>query len=506
MSDAALASASTPAVRPHAVKRNVLASWIAHAISLGVGFCMMPYVLGILGDRQYGTWVLINSFVAYTGVLYLGFGETISRFVATYEAEGRPDRVNEIVSLVMSIYSLTSVLALFLAGGLCWFAPVFGGWTGDELVQVRIVILLLGVNVAVGLCGSVFGGVLLGLRRFDLERSVGLVSDLIRLALIFVFLRERWGIVTIAAIYLTITVFEQCIFLIMAFRVYPTLRIHPKHLKWSVFRECSGFSAMALTSNLAYSLINTTDSIVIGIMLGAEAIVPYYIALRLTQFIRQPIDKVAHICMPTAGALAVESDPRRLLRFLSTSLGMVLLLIGGMFIGAWFFGGDLIHAWMRTEYSVTHHILCILLAVQLIALPCGILRAFLLGAGHIRVPGMLYIMQALLNMGICVAMCHWWGIIGVAWGTLIPVVLIELGLLLPYALRTLGLPLRRLWTDVVIPQLPPLAALALYSWAVSQQPWSHAGWPALIAITIGGGAVLGSAWLTVRQMTAWADR
>ena len=69
----------SPAARPHAVKRNVLASWIAHGLALGLGFFMMPYILGLLGKHQYGTWVFINSFVAYAGLLYLGFGETISR-------------------------------------------------------------------------------------------------------------------------------------------------------------------------------------------------------------------------------------------------------------------------------------------------------------------------------------------------------------------------------------------------------------------------------------------
>lgn len=499
----AVVSAVAPGPRPHAVKRNVLASWVAHAVTLVCGFFLMPYVIDVLGDQQYGTWVLINSIAAYSGVLYLGFGETISRYVATYEAENRPDRVNKVVTLVLAVYGVMGTLGMLIAGGLAWFAPWMGIWSADELLQVRIVILILGLNFTVGLCGSVFGGVLVGLRRFDLERGVGLISDFIRLTLIFVFLSERWGIVTIAAIYLFITCVEQVLFFWLAFRIYPPLAIRPAFLKWSVFRECSGFSSMALTSNIAHSLINTTDSVVIGFMLGAEAIVPYYIALRLTQFIRQPIDKIAHICMPTAGALAVETESRRLLNFLVTALGMVFLLIGGMFIGAWFFGGDLIHAWMHHGYPITHRILCILLGAQLIVLPCGILRAFLLGTGRVKVPGLLYLVETVFNLGLSVLLCHWYGIIGVAWGTVIPAVIFELGLLLLYALKALGLSFRRLWTEAVLPQLPPLAA---YSWYAAQQPWSHTGWPALIGITLGGGAVLGSTWLGVRYYVSWLER
>ena len=175
------------------VKRNVAASWLAHGTALALGFFLMPYVIGVLGVRQYGDWVFINSFVVYAGLLYLGFGETVARFVAKHQAEGQPERVNQVVSLVLAIYAVTGTAALIAAGVLCWLSPWFGTWTGERLLQIRIVILLLGMNFAVGMCGSVFGGVLLGLRRFDVERAVTIASDFVRFGLIYFLLRAEWG-------------------------------------------------------------------------------------------------------------------------------------------------------------------------------------------------------------------------------------------------------------------------------------------------------------------------
>ena len=499
MSHAVATPLNSAMPRPHAVKRNVAASWLAHGTALALGFFLMPYVIGVLGVRQYGDWVFINSFVVYAGLLYLGFGETVARFVAKHQAEGQPERVNQVVSLVLAIYAVTGTAALIAAGVLCWLAPWFGTWTGERLLQIRIVILLLGMNFAVGMCGSVFGGVLLGLRRFDVERAVTIASDFVRFGLIYFLLRAEWGLPIIAAIYLFITTFEQVLLAVLAKRVFPQLRVRPSLVKWSVLKECSGFSAMALVSNLAASLINATDSIVIGLMLGSEAIVPYYIALRLTQFIRQPIEKVAHICMPTAGALAADPEPRRLLNLLTTATGAVLLLIGGMFIGGWFFGGQLIERWIGPQYADSHRILCILLGAQLVALPCGVFRAFLFGTGRVRLPGLIYVLEAGCNLGLSIVLCHSWGIEGVAWGTAIPAVTIELGLLLPYALRTFGLTASRFWRQVVSPQLAPWALLAGYSWLIAQQPWSASGWPALVGITLGGGAVLGIARYVVEH-------
>ena len=68
------------------VKRNVLASWGTHASNLVLGFFLTRYTLDVLGVSTYGSWLLINSIAGYSGLLYFGFGDTISRYVAKYHS------------------------------------------------------------------------------------------------------------------------------------------------------------------------------------------------------------------------------------------------------------------------------------------------------------------------------------------------------------------------------------------------------------------------------------
>lgn len=89
-----------------------------------------------------------------------------------------------------------------------------------------------------------------------------------------------------------------------------------------------------------------------------------------------------------------------------------------------------------------------------------------------------------------------------AWGTAIPLVVIECGVLLPYAVRTLKLDGRRLFREAVLPQLPPLAALLVYCEAVSHLTLSP-GWGPLLAITAGGGVALGAVWLLITPYRPW---
>lgn len=497
------------AFAPASLKRNVLVSWGVHGLAIVIGFFLMPYVVRVLGDHAYGTWVFINSLASYAGLLYFGFGETISRYVAKYHSEQKYERINQIVSLVLAVYLAMGAVALALAGALCAAAPWISNWQGAELTEVRWTILVLGLNVAVGLSGSVFGGVLMGLRRFDLERSISLTADLCKLGLILAFLSSEWGVLTMALITLGISVVENASYVVLAHRQLPQLRVGRSHLSREVFRECSAFSSMAFLNAIAYQLTFATDSVVIGFVMGTDEIVPYYIALRLSQFIKQPIDKIALICMPTAGALSSPSERPKLHQFLIKAFGMVLLLSAGMFIGAWYFGGGVINAWMGEGYALSHQILTVLLLAQVIALPCSVVRAFLFGMGQVRLPAMLYLFEAVCNLALSVVLCQSWGLMGVALGTLIPVAVIELGLTLPLGLGLVGLPFRRLWTQAIAPQLIPLAALAVYSAGVAWLVPDFASWPALLTITLGGGAVLGLAWfatnrwLRIRSLREW---
>ncbi len=474
-------------------------SWGTHAINMVIGFFLTRYTLDVLGMSSYGNWLFINSIASYANLLYCGFGETVSRFVARYHSDQDQRRMNEVVSLVTYVFRGLGAIAMLLAGVMAATAHWWGGWAGQELLQVRITCLILGLNVAVSMSGTSYGGVLHGLRRFDLERSVGAATDLIRLWLFLVLLRADWGIVIIAVIYLLVTIAENAGYIYFAYRLVPHLEVRWKHVHRETLRECGSFSAMSFINTVASQVINATDTIVIGLMLSKELIVPYYFGLRLAQFCRQPIDKIAHICLPTAGSLHSEVDRPRRLRFLLRTLSVVVLLITGLYIGAWYFGGDVLQLWVGPKLTpenhlLAHRILMILLGANLIALPCSIFRAFLFGLGTVRVPALIYVAEAIVNLGLSMVLCQSHGIEGVAWGTAIPVAVIELGVLLPYAIRNLGLSWSRFWGEALWPTVLPLLALWAYATVISQQSWSHADWSALLVVAVAGGTVLGGVW------------
>src|SRR5690606_16498131 len=101
-------------------------------------------------------------------------------------------------------------------------------------------------------------------------------------------------------------------------------------------------------------------------------------------------------------------------------------------------------------------------------LPVGVLRAVLFGLGDVRLPALIYVGEAIINLVLSLVLCHWFGLLGVAFGTAIPLLLCELGLLLPLSLKRLSIGCWQGMREVILPQVPPLAALWIYASLLGQ--------------------------------------
>ena len=471
------------------VKRNILAGWSAHLITVLIGFFLMPYVLGVLGDSRYGVWLFINAIAGYSGVIYAGFGATICRYVADTASRKEWDRLNQFVSSIQGVYFGTASIVMLATIVLVLLAPMLDRWDDVPIRDVQFSMLIVGASIALGMIASVYGGVLIGTQQLHYKRAIEVVCGVLRGGLTVLMLTQQWGLVTLASVFFAVTVVEHGLSALLAYRCVPTLSVSPRNIRRGVLRECFGFSAFNAIAVAAEYLIYFTDTIVIGAILGPAAIVPYQIGLRIAQMIQMPIAQMGEAILPRAGQLAAESDRKRLGRLVARAMGVSALLAGGFFVGGLYFGDLLVVTWIGKSYPHTHAVMCLLLATQVIAMPMVIVRKALLGSGEVRVPAFIDLLEAVANLCLSLILIHFWGIVGVAVGTLLPLLIVESSILLPFAIRRLHISRNDLLHEVVYPVIPCLVALTVYC-EVASVMVPLQGWVTLLGVTAGGGAVL----------------
>ena len=481
------------------VKFNIIASWSAHVGILLIGFFLMPYVLHVMGDTGYGTWLFLSSIAGYSGLLYLGFGQTISRFTAMYKAEEKWDRLNEVSSCIFSVYSMMACFAFFVGVSLALLAPVVRNWTGQNVLEIQLVLLILGSNVALGLLGSVYGGLLIGIQRFDLERGILVFTSVLRAILIYIFLSNTWSLLTLSLTFFAVTLIENSLYYYFAHKHIPTLKIGYGLVQKDTYRACFSFNGYNIVSLLAEYLMYRTDTIIIGAMMGPASVVPYSIAARLCQMIREPITQVGEVFLPKAGELLAQDRKDKIAKLLYKGMGLAFIMSCSVMIGGYWFSQLLIDTWVGEGYERSYLLVPLLMLGQIISLPVVIVRRVLLGMGLIRFPSIALLGASILNVTIAIILIPPYGLFGMVAGMVIPVWIIELCVILPMACKQIGMSARGLFYHVILLQAPALLALTAYCSYLGQ--WEHAAnWTNVLLVTGGGAAIVGIIWLPMQFM------
>ena len=471
------------------LRSNILASWVAHFVMVAIGFVMLPFVRNSLAPGAYGVWVFINTLSGYTGLLYLGFGATICRYVAKHVAKEEWTELNQVTSTIFCVYACMAGLVLLFAGGLCVAAPSLNRWGQQPVGEVQAVILINGLSTAIGMIGSVYGGILIGTQRVGLKRSIEVGAGVLRFFLAIGCLKLRPELTTLSLLFCGVTVLENLLMARLAYRQVPTLQLRRSHISRKTLHECLAFSGYSAVGLMAEQLIYLTDTVVIGFALGTNQVEPYYIALRICQMIQEPIARIGEVVLPRAGQLHSQGKHTELAQVVQRMVALTFVLVAGFFIGSAYFGGMLIRTWIGTGLEQSHRVLLILLAAQIVALPMVVLRKAMLGMGIVRVPSLIDIAEAVANLALSLALVFQWGIEGVAWGTFMPLVFVELLVFLPYACRQVAVRKRDLLQRSILPCLAPLAALWVFCEFVHRRGYPD-GWFTLLSVAAAGGVVL----------------
>ena len=471
------------------LRSNILASWVAHFVMVAIGFVMLPFVRNSLAPGAYGVWVFINTLSGYTGLLYLGFGATICRYVAKHVAKEEWTELNQVTSTIFCVYACMAGLVLLFAGGLCVAAPSLNRWGQQPVGEVQAVILINGLSTAIGMIGSVYGGILIGTQRVGLKRSIEVGAGVLRFFLAIGCLKLRPELTTLSLLFCGVTVLENLLMARLAYCQVPTLQLRRSHISRKTLHECLAFSGYSAVGLMAEQLIYLTDTVVIGFALGTNQVEPYYIALRICQMIQEPIARIGEVVLPRAGQLHSQGKHTELAQVVQRLVALTFVLVAGFFIGSAYFGGMLIRTWIGTGLEQSHRVLLILLAAQIVALPMVVLRKAMLGMGIVRVPSLIDIAEAVANLALSLALVFQWGIEGVAWGTFMPLVFVELLVFLPYACRQVAVRKRDLLQRSILPCLAPLAALWVFCEFVHRRGYPD-GWFTLLSVAAAGGVVL----------------
>lgn len=440
--------------------RNISSQWIALGAQLLISVLMTPFMVMRLGDAGYGIIALISSLVGYSGILYFGLGAAVVKFVAEHHAREDFDELNATCSTIFGVYLAFGALCLALALALVAPLPYLFRIPWAHANDARIMLVMMGVGLLVQFPGSVYGGILMGLERFDVMNKYNFVLLILRSAAVFTVLLVRPTVVLVGAVTMASLIAEQVFAYVYARRTLPGLRISLARFERDRLRRLFTFSAQSFLFTLSEKLINYTDEFVIAQASGPAAVTLYVIPLRLVDYARDALDKATLVLMPGVSATAARGDVEALQSLWRFGNKAIMCLVAPVSLVFLMWGGHVLTLWLGDEsYGRRGMPILFWLALAFIAQVAGrgIARPIFEGLGELTTPARITVAEGVVNLGMSIVLVRTWGVEGVAFATFLPAAVTGLLVMPWFVCRRLGTSYLKHLGNTFLLTLPPLA-------------------------------------------------
>lgn len=453
---------------PRRFRRNVISSYLTTATLALVGLVMTPVLVRGLGAEGYGIWALVGSLILYFELLEFGLGKAAPKYVAEFAARGDADRLRRAIATAFWILVVPGLVAILLGAATAAVFPGLFGVSPQLSSAAQVLVLLVIFDLAVSIPGDTFGGTLMGLQRFDLINATLIVVAVAQAIAWAIVLASGGGLVMLGVVTVALSLVGQLARYLIVRRLLPGLSLSRRQLDRSLVRPFAGLSAWFALIDVSIVVLSRIDTVVVGLSVGVAAAGIYAIGQKLILLVDQLIVPATKMFFPHSSELDAQQDPTGLRASLITGTRLSLAVAIPMCLVMATLAERILRAWVGRGFNDAGLVVVFLAAALVITSLTRTSLLMLQGMGRARVPAIMIVAEAVLNLGLSVGLAQVMGLQGVALATLIAAAVVNLGIFFPYMCRQFELPAARFLTGIARAHLPPLAVGLAVAWLVSR--------------------------------------
>ena len=391
--------------------QNTLWSVVQHIVIVLCGLILPREILAHYGSEMNGMAHSISQFLSYTVLLEIGIGAVIPAALYAPLASGDNHRISAILSSGHKVYRRIGLICIAYVIVLTALFPSLSGISAAGLLVVA-----LGINrIASYMAGQPERLLIISDQRGYFVYILAAVSQIVNTAVQVLLIRMGYPLYVVKTAG-TLVGFVQIAFIVLYARRHYEIDRKVQYTEEPIPQKWNG-----VAQHVAYFVLENTDIILLTLFSSFQEISVYSVYFMVISGIRQIFFSVTYSVQPKLGELQVRADKNELQRFFASFERWIhiatVVSFGclGLFLVPFvqvYTEGIVDADYVRSLFAL---LLTLAYGFQSIRDPYDKL---ILASGHFRQTQKNYIIAAVMNFGISIVAVQFWGLEGVAVGTL----------------------------------------------------------------------------------------
>lgn len=445
---------------------NSLTGTLLYILNIIIMFIMSPVIIRALGNRDYGLWEMVMAVVGYMGLLDLGIGPALLRYVAVAHSKDDQKELQEIISTAQMFFIAIGVTAALGLIVLSRYPALIAGKESFDTGYLGIVFVLFALNAGMSFPLNVFTAVLMGVQRHYLinitRGTLGIIRSLISYTLLVKYAGK--GLLILAVLEPTFNLIQFSVFAAAIRRDRSIPGFSMAACSRTKLKELFGYGSKSATLMVSSRIQSASIPFVISTVLGVSNIVFFTMPNRLVDYAKGMSLAIGFPLTPYF-ASQIAGDDRNAVKitWLQTSLALQIITLA-MPIFIVFCGEPFLAVWIGKEYAVAGRgvLYCLAGALFVEAIAPNASR-ILMASGHHGRAALMWLILSIISVPLAVLGANRWGVTGVALGSATALIIGNIVTLL-MACRDVGATMAEYARTTLMRLVVPLTLLAASLW------------------------------------------
>jgi len=433
--------------KPSRLTINAMSNVVTFVVAAVVTYFLTPYFIRVLGQTRYGIYALMLTVVGYAGVLNLGIGPAVTRFVAEYLGQGDLAKARRCIKASLSILlvsgSVLVVLAITQADALCGFLNV----PPEETAEFRDLIKIMGAIAAVTLLYQLYASVLRAYEKYPVENVIRIGLNIARGVALALTLYYGGNLVSVGYAWLGTLIIALIVLGIVTRLTCPTTSFLPFGADRHVYAALLVYGAAITIISVANVFRFRLGNVIAAKYLNFEDVGLFNIASMIASYLMTAVSVPTGVLLPRFSKKVGQNDKEGLHRLFFNSAKLNAIFACFLGILTLTCSDGFLHLWLKGKYfpqqlDICFYTLSIIVCVYIVGLSQVGSISLIYGLRGERFVTVVNVCEGMAILGLSLWLVQIYGLVGIAMAITIPMAVTKLLIQPAYVARLLKVPLR----------------------------------------------------------------